>query len=146
MMIHRPVPTDSGEIPLAIRRSVFAGMIFGWAALLTGCGPGAPSDDQAALQERGAQLFATCSACHSKVAGTVVVGPSLAGIVGRKAASMPNYKYSSALAASGVTWDETNLAKLLRDPNNFIPGMNMVLTPVEEKDIAAIIAHLKQLK
>jgi cytochrome c len=75
------------------------------------------------------------------------VGPSLAGIFGRKAASMPNYKYSDALSASGVTWNEESLAKLLRDPNGFIPGMNMVLTPLQdEKDIAAIIAHLKQLK
>src|SRR4051794_2020616 len=46
--------------------------------------------------QAGRQVFRKCQACHSLEPGRNTVGPSLAGIVGKKAASDPNYSYSQA--------------------------------------------------
>src|SRR4029078_12153411 len=53
------------------------------------------------------------------------VGPSLAGIVGKKAASVPGYNYSSAMKASHLTWDVTALDAYLTDPQKTVPGNKM---------------------
>ena len=70
----------------------------------------------------GEKLFKRCSACHSLEAGKKKVGPSLAGIVGRKAGSEA-FKYSSlteAAGAAGLVWTEENLAAYLADPTQFL--------------------------
>ena len=56
-----------------------------------------------------------CSVCHSDQAGVNGFGPSLAGIVGRKAAGTPGFDYTSALRNSGLTWDPSNLDQFLAD-------------------------------
>ena len=92
---------------------------------------------------RGRQLFGeTCAACHALDKNKA--GPSLAGVFGRQAASAPGYKYSSALAQSGVRWSADNLDRWLTGPRKFIPGVRM---PVRVPDALArrdIIAFLKQ--
>src|SRR5262245_25288641 len=54
-------------------------------------------------REQGRQVYRKCQACHSLEAGKNSVGPTLAGIIDKKAASDPNYAYSPALRASGLT-------------------------------------------
>jgi cytochrome c2 len=46
--------------------------------------------------QRGAQVFIQCKVCHSLEAGKNMVGPSLHGLIGRKAGSAPGYAYSPA--------------------------------------------------
>ena len=60
---------------------------------------GAPDDPLAAYAgDAGAQVFRACVACHTLSSGEGnKAGPSLAGIFGRKIASLPGYRYSDAL-------------------------------------------------
>ncbi len=72
---------------------------------------------------KGEKVFKKCKACHSLKAGKNKVGPSLAGIVGRKAGSASKYKYSKgmkAAAAKGLTWDEESLEKYIANPTNYL--------------------------
>src|SRR5947209_1114646 len=47
--------------------------------------------------EDGRKLFNKCKVCHTLDPGKNGVGPSLSGVLGRKAASVENYKYSPAM-------------------------------------------------
>ena len=57
----------------------------------------------------GRQVFRKCQACHSLEAGKNCLGPSLAGIVGEKAAAVPGYNFSAAMKASNLVWDAATL-------------------------------------
>ena len=96
--------------------------------------------------EKGAKVFNKCMACHS-IEDKNKIGPSLKGIVGRKAASVEGYKYSDAMlakAAEGVIWDETTLAAYLPDPKSFVPGTKMTFAGLKNpEDVANVIAYLK---
>ena len=59
----------------------------------------------------GAKVFKKCAACHSIAeGGGNKIGPALWGVIGRKAGSLPDYKYSKAMASHGQSWtfDEMN--------------------------------------
>jgi nitrite reductase (NO-forming) len=73
----------------------------------------------------GAQVFRKCQACHSLQPGKNGVGPSLAGIIGKKAASVQGYNYSSAMKSSNLTWDAATLDVYLTDPQKTVPGNKM---------------------
>ena len=60
--------------------------------------------------QRGAQVFAQCKICHSLEAGKNMVGPSLRGLIGRKAGSVPGYAYSPAMKNANVTWNDDTRA------------------------------------
>src|SRR5690242_18031070 len=58
----------------------------------------------------GKTVFANhCASCHTIEVGKNGFGPSLAAVFGRKAGTLPGYKYSPAMANSGLTWDEKTL-------------------------------------
>ena len=112
----------------------------------TGCGEAEAQRRDAELTERGQKLFATCAVCHASRSGETIVGPSLAGVFGRKAGSMPGFDYSQALRSSGVVWDGRTLSSLLRDPDGYIPGMDMTAAPVTDPtDVEALITYIRQL-
>jgi nitrite reductase (NO-forming) len=94
--------------------------------------------------EQGRQVYRKCQACHSLEAGKNTLGPSLASIIGKKAASVPNYAYSEALQASGLTWDIPTLDRYLLDPQATVPGNKMpfpgLRTADERKDVIAYLA------
>jgi cytochrome c len=94
--------------------------------------------------ESGKKLFARCSACHA-ITDQNKVGPGLHNIVGRAAASKPQYKYSPALAASGLTWDEPTLDTFLKAPTALVKGTRMSVAVPKDQDRADIIAYLKTL-
>jgi cytochrome c len=67
-----------------------------------------------------------CRTCHSVREGDNRLGPSLHGIIGKKAGSSPDYpNYSQALARSGIVWDEALLDRFLASPDKTVPGNNM---------------------
>lgn len=87
-----------------------------------------------------------CAVCHSVVAGKNAVGPSLAGILGRKAGSVEGFHYSAANRNSGLTWDEATLDKYLTSPRTVLPGTIMTYAGVkDDAKRADLIAYLATL-
>ena len=94
----------------------------------------------------GKQLFAQCSVCHS-IDGTNGVGPSLQGIVGRKAATFAAFRYSRAMKGANITWDDGTLEAYLADPQKVIPGNVMPFSGLADANQRAdVIAYLNTLK
>jgi cytochrome c len=99
---------------------------------------------QQADADRGRQLFdRRCGGCHSL--DNDKEGPRLRGVYGRKAGTVPSFKYSDAVAKSGVTWDNASLDKWLTDPDKFIPDADMDFHLEKADERADVIAYLKQL-
>jgi cytochrome c2 len=90
--------------------------------------------------------FAQCKACHSAEPGKNGIGPSLAGIYGEKAATVPGFDFSDGMKDSGLAWNEANLDRFLTDPKGTVPGTKMSFGGI--KDAAkrkAIIDYIKGL-
>jgi cytochrome c len=89
-----------------------------------------------------------CRECHSFVKDDNRLGPSLYGVVGRKAGTEPGYDFTQSMKDSGVTWDVATLDKWIADPGSVIPG-NGMSPPYSGIDDAAIreriIAFLKSI-
>jgi len=95
--------------------------------------------------QRGTQVFAQCKICHSLEAGKNMVGPSLHGLIGRKAGSAPGFAYSPAMKNSNVTWNNDTLSKYLSDPKAFIPGDKMAFTGIKDPSkLGDLLAYLDQ--
>ncbi len=109
-----------------------------------GVAPALADGDAAA----GKAAFNQCKACHQ--VGPEAkngVGPTLNGIVGRKAGEAAGYNYSDANKASGITWDEANLKEYLTDPKAKVPGTKMIFPGIKrEKQLEDLIAYLKEIK
>jgi len=111
------------------------------AAFLASMGASVAQDAAA-----GEKVFMKCKICH-QIGETAknMVGPVLNGVVGRKAGSYPGYHYSDANEKSGITWDEAELKKYLKDPKGVVPGTKMVFPGLQsDDDVANVIAYLKQ--
>lgn len=97
--------------------------------------------------EAGKSVFNKCKACHSAEAGKNMVGPSLAGVVGRKSGAVEGFNYSDAMKGAGKTWDDAALDAYLTDPKGAIPGNKMVFVGIkDDADRKNLIAYLKTLK
>jgi cytochrome c len=98
--------------------------------------------------KHGAQVFATyCAMCHSTLAGRNVMGPSLNGVVGRKAGTMAGFNYSPAMQTSGVVWSEASLDSYLAAPKTFVPKNRMSFPGLPAaRDRADLIAFLATQK
>jgi cytochrome c2 len=98
----------------------------------------------------GKELFETksCVACHGVTQGdTSKVGPSLFGVVGRKAGTAPSLLGASVnLKKYGVTWSAETLDEFLADPNAKVPGTPMAGVLTDPQQRADVIAYLFTLK
>jgi cytochrome c len=113
------------------------------ATLSLGSSPGLAAGDPAA----GKRFFALhCGACHATEPGVNKIGPSLAGIVGRKSGSAPGFNYSPALKAANITWDEQTLDKWLQNPMGDVHGSRMVLIVPNAADRQMVVGYLETLK
>jgi len=89
----------------------------------------------------GRLVFRKCQACHSMEPGKTLLGPSLAGILGRKAGADANYNYSPAMKQANVVWDAKSLDAYLADPQKVVPGNKMPFPGLKtEQDRADVIA------
>ena len=87
----------------------------------------APLCALAADLARGARLFGSrCASCHSVgPSARAGFGPHLNGIFGKRAGSAPDFRYSPAMAKSGIVWNDKTLAAFLDDPDDVVPGTKM---------------------
>jgi glucose/arabinose dehydrogenase/cytochrome c2 len=124
------------------------------ALLAAGLAPmGAGAQDMPAGDAgRGRVYFqAVCALCHSDQLGpdnTVVIkqGPSLVGVVGRPAGTLPHFTYTEAMKNSGFTWDAATLNHFLTNPMVVLPGTTMPLPVADSQTRADVIAYLATLK
>ncbi len=96
----------------------------------------------------GQQLFAQrCAICHSAEPGDQGSGqgPSLAGVMGRRAGRAPNFAYSAALRSARLTWDRNTLKRFLAAPTDMVPGTTMIAAVPDEADRDNLIAFLAKL-
>ncbi len=91
------------------------------------------------------QSFTTCGVCHSVEPGQNMIGPSLAGVVGRRAGSLAGANYSPAMQSANITWNEANLRRYIVDPNAVVPGGTMPAPGVSAAEAQAIVNYLKTL-
>jgi cytochrome c len=94
-----------------------------------GAVPLAGNDDPLAVfaGDPGADIYRACVACHtlSPDEGNRA-GPTLAGIFGRKIASLPGYNFSEALKKLDIVWTPETVAKLFEvGPAAYTPGTKM---------------------
>jgi cytochrome c len=93
----------------------------------------------------GADVFQSqCAMCHSVTAGATGIGPSLAGIVGKPAASTAGYDFSPALQAAKLTWTPAELDTFLAAPQSTVPGTKMpymgLTDSTQRADVEAYLA------
>src|SRR5216684_4773903 len=94
---------------------------------------------------RGQQDFRACAPCHSLEPDRNMTGPSLANLWGRKAGSLPSFdRYSDALKASGIIWDDRSLDGWLTDPDRMVPDNEMPFEGINDTRARAdLLAFLK---
>jgi cytochrome c len=99
---------------------------------------------------KGQEVFAAnaCGTCHGlKKADTSMVGPSLFGVVGRKAGTSPSLLGASEnLKKYGVIWSAETLDEFLANPNAKVPGTPMIGMLADPQQRADVIAYLSTLK
>ena len=113
-------------------------------ALPTLCAAGSKPDI-----EHGKETFNTmCGVCHSvQETGGPNQGPNLLGVVGRKAASEPEFPmYSAALKDSKIKWNKKTLNKFLTNPMEMVPGTVMPMLIPDDKTRADVVGYLATLK
>ena len=102
----------------------------------------------AAKPEVGQGVFKKCSACHTvNEGGKHGQGPNLWEIVGRKRASIEEFKYSKALAEkSDGEWDYESLAAFIHRPKAWAKGTKMAFAGLRSnEDLAALLVYLRSL-
>lgn len=90
-----------------------------------------------------------CAICHAVTSapGGPVTGPSMVGIVGRKAATVPGFQlYSQALKNSGIVWNAKSLDEFLAMPMQKVPGTTMPMMIPDAKERGDVIAYMTTLK
>ena len=93
------------------------------------------------------QFMRKCSICHALEPGASrKAGPTLAGVFGRPAGTVPDYRYSPILQGSAIVWDETTIDALFdQGPDHYIPGSKMPMQVIAgATDRADLIDFLKQ--
>ena len=94
----------------------------------------------------GAKVFKKCAACHSiSQGGGNKIGPALWGVLGRKAGSVSDYKYSKAMAAYGKPWSFEEMNGFLIKPKDWIKGTKMAFAGLKNaKERAAVILYMNE--
>jgi cytochrome c len=96
----------------------------------------------AADAAHGKALFAACIACHSETSDAQ--GPSLKGVAGRKAGSLEDFRYSSAMRRADIVWDAASLRDYLHDPQAKVKGNHMPFSGFASmKDAEDVAAYLE---
>jgi cytochrome c len=109
---------------------------------------GAPEDPLSSFAgDPGAEVFRACIACHSlRFDEGARAGPTLAGIFGRRIATLPGYDFSEALSKLDIVWTPATVAKLFEiGPMAYTPGTKMPEQRIgSAEDRAALVRFLER--
>ena len=105
-----------------------------------------PAVAQSGDAARGQQNFRARAPCHSLALDRNMTGPSLADLWGRKAGGLSSFeRYSEALKASGIIWDDRSLDGWLTDPDQMVPDNEMPFNGIKDARARAdLLAFLKE--
>jgi len=123
-------------------RSILASTILAIATVVS-----LPANAQDAAAGEGV-FKRVCSTCHNAAAeGPRKLGPTMHGVVGRKAASVEGFRYSTAKRDADLVWTPEKLSAYLLNPREFMPGTTMAYAGLKsDTDRANVIAYLQTLK
>ncbi|WP_082913436.1 PQQ-dependent sugar dehydrogenase [Caballeronia udeis] len=133
-------------------RSFQRGLVL--SIVLAGLGAGGEAASQvppAGNAGQGRVFFQqNCAMCHADSLGPgnaaiTRQGPSLVGVFGRRAGSLPNFNFTRGLSGLGVTWDSTTLERFLASPMAIAPGTTMPVSVDDPSDRRNVIAYLSTL-
>ena len=100
-----------------------------------------------AMIKAGQILFEhRCRSCHADDPSLKSYGPSLVGVVGRKAGSVDGFTYSDALKSSGLVWTAESLRAWMANNTGIMPGTRMRhvgITDTSEQDF--ILEYLRSI-
>ncbi len=124
---------------------VGAGTLLGAALLFSSGGSVSAAPAPAGDPVKGKAVFARCAICHDLNTGANRLGPTLKGVMGRKAGTAPGFAFSPALKAKGATWNAASLDAFLASPARYAPGNKMAFAGLPNaKERADLIAYMKQ--
>ena len=88
---------------------------------------GAEDPLAAHADDRGAQVFRACVACHTLTPDEGNrAGPTLHGVFGRRIATLPGYNFSPALKKLDIVWTPETVSRLFEiGPMAYTPGTKM---------------------
>jgi cytochrome c len=95
---------------------------------------------------RGERVFGACVACHSLQSDQNMTGPSLAGLWNRKAGNLASFsRYSPALKAANIVWNDKTLDDWITDPQHLVPGSQMTFVGIKDaRQRADLLTFLKE--
>lgn len=100
------------------------------------------------IELAGRRVFALCALCHAPASGRGV-GPSLAGVLGRRIGGVAGFHYSPAMKArgkDGAVWTRERLDAFLQSPQRDTPGTIMGFTGIKSRgQREALLAYLATL-
>ena len=95
---------------------------------------------------RGRTVFNQCRGCHTvnPQQASLMKGPSLRGIVGRKAGTLPGYAdYSAAMVKSGIVWTPELIEAYIGNPKALVPDNKMAFVGLSDpQDRKAVVTYL----
>jgi cytochrome c len=96
----------------------------------------------------GRKIFdSRCASCHVAASpGATTLGPSLVGIIGRKAGTQASGVHSRSVVESGIVWDRKSLARFLSEPGRAAPGTVMPVSVTDSKELDALLDYLETLR
>ena len=108
----------------------------------------APSLAGAADLANGQRLFASrCGSCHSVgPSARAGFGPQLNAVFGRRAGSTPDFRYSTAMARSGIVWNDKTLTAFIDSPDDVVPGTKMRFWGMSNaRQVGDLLAYLRSM-
>jgi cytochrome c len=130
----------------AVNRPDLRATVFSALSLLASLAPVAAAPEES--DEGQVAYNNACRTCHSFKPGDNRLGPSLHGVVGRKAGTLEGFAFSPAMKGSGITWDEAALDKFISNPNQVVSGNK--IQPfggvADASERTKIVNYLKTLK
>jgi len=101
--------------------------------------PNAVADD---FSDPGRRIFERrCQACHAGGSG-----PSLTGVLGRKAGTAESGAHSGAVIEYGAIWTRSSLRRFISDPGREVPGTLMEMRVQDSKELDDLLNYLETIR